>query len=75
MTLTEVVRVVADLRDGRRTTAFAGGGWFVFTQDIGHAPPIRLTAYDAGRRVGRPRGLLPGPVPAPRTAPAPTPSP
>jgi hypothetical protein len=51
----EVVRVVADLRDGRRVDGFAGGGWFVFTQDIGHAPPVRLTAFDArDRRVGQP---------------------
>ncbi|WP_217924593.1 hypothetical protein [Miltoncostaea oceani] len=48
-----VTRVVAVLRNGDRTEALTGGGWFILSVDTGHPAPTRLLAFDAsGSRVG-----------------------
>jgi hypothetical protein len=46
-----VVAVRAQLKNGRREPAMVAGGWFVFTQDFGHAKPIRLDGLDRRGRV------------------------
>jgi hypothetical protein len=39
-------RVRVDLPNGGRARAIVANGWFLFTQDFGHAKPVRLVGLD-----------------------------
>jgi hypothetical protein len=47
----DVTRVRVVLKNGRRAGAVVDDGWFVFTQDFGHARPIRVEGLDRHGRV------------------------
>jgi hypothetical protein len=46
-----VASVRVELKNGRRARAIVADGWFVFSQDFGHAKPTRLVGLDRQGRV------------------------